>query len=50
MILTPIAIDDMPKAIAAFDAHLDGHAQARAAFRRIAFRSCGRSTRARGTT
>ncbi|GLR80544.1 elongation factor P hydroxylase [Azospirillum oryzae] len=36
MILTPIAIDDMPKAIAAFDAHLDGHAQARAAFRRIA--------------
>lgn len=36
MILTPIAIDDMPKALAAFDAHLDDHPQAQAAFRRIA--------------
>ncbi len=36
MILTPIAIDDLPKAIEAFDAHLAGHGTARAAFRRIA--------------
>ncbi|WP_298368530.1 hypothetical protein [Azospirillum sp.] len=36
MILSPIAPDDMPTALAAFAAHLEGHAEALAAFRRIA--------------
>lgn len=35
MMLTPIALPDLPAALAAFDAGLDGHALGRAAFGRI---------------